>query len=349
MSEVVRRLTEDVANIQKLGDNPRTDNGMDAAELKAWFDKAPEAIKAFLNESMIPDLEKKFKSQDEWADGVDEAIKNFVKGEGFLPSDGSVQMTGDLNMGNHRVVGVANPTEASHAANKQYVDSVKDTANSALAKANAAQPALNFVPVQQGFTATGGNKISLAWKEANNGRYGIAVMVDNSAIGTIIVDNAAYGGTLPIGNGGTDATTRGNALKNLNADPGNPEHMDLSFADLQSTGLVAESATTQYVLERMPANSSVKFTHLYTHAVRLTDVPFNYAHITLTKGLNNDFIYADALDIAVGVRYEYRNHRTSNTYMNGWKRILTNQLTTDDYGTAFPSNAKTGQIFFLKG
>ena len=87
MSEVVRRLTEDVANIQKLGDNPRTDNGMDAAELKAWFDKAPEAIKSFLNESMIPDIERKFRSQDEWADTVDEAINSFVKGEGFVPLD----------------------------------------------------------------------------------------------------------------------------------------------------------------------------------------------------------------------------------------------------------------------
>ena len=128
MSEVVRRLTEDVANIQKLGDNPRTDNGMDAAELKAWFDKAPEAIKSFLNESMIPDIERKFRSQDEWADTVDEAINSFVKGEGFVPLDGSQPMTGDLNMSGHHIVGVGSPAEPAHAANKDYVDQVGNSA-----------------------------------------------------------------------------------------------------------------------------------------------------------------------------------------------------------------------------
>jgi hypothetical protein len=229
------------------------------------------------------------------------------------------------------------------------IQDAQDTANEALSKANDAQPALNFVPVQQGFSAAGGNKISLAWQEAGNGRYGIAVKVDNSVIGTIIVDNTAFGGTLPIGNGGTGATTRTNALKNLNGGLGTPEHISLSFNNLQNTGLVTASATTQAVLEKMPANSSVAFNHYVSHEVRLSDVPFDYAHIILHKGSNNDFMYATALDISVGVMYEYRYHRSSNTYRNGWKRILTNQLTTDDYGTAFPSNAVTGQVYYLKG
>lgn len=228
-------------------------------------------------------------------------------------------------------------------------DNAQDTANNALKRANAAQPALNFVPVQQGFTANGGNKISLAWKEAGNGRYGIAVKVDNIELGTIIMDNTAFGGTLPIGNGGTGATTRRNALKNLNGDPGSPSHMALCFEDLQSTGLVAESAATHTVIEKMSPNSSVAFNNMPSHAIRLSDAPVIYAHVILHKGSNNDIAYATAHDIATGVMYEYRYSRNSNTQRNGWNRSLSNRLTTADYGTAFPSDAKTGQIYFLKG
>lgn len=228
-------------------------------------------------------------------------------------------------------------------------DNAQDTADSALAKANKAQPALNFVPVQQGFTATGGNKISLAWQEAGNGRYGIAVKVDNSVVGTIIVDNTTFGGTLPIGNGGTGATTRTNALKNLNASAGTPTYSHLCYDSLPSTGLVTAPATTEEVLKKMPANSVVTYTHNTGQAAYLSDAPFNYGIVTLKKGVNDDFLEAEAMDIATGCRYEYRYHRSSNPHRNGWKRILTIQMATYDYGAVFPTNPVISQIYFYKG
>ena len=350
MSEVVRRLTEDVANIQKLGDNPRTDNGMDAAELKAWFDKAPEAIKAFLNESMIPDLEKKFKSQDEWADGVEEAINKFVQGEGFLPSDGSMPMTGDLNMGNHRVVGVANPTEASHATNKKYVDSVKETANTALTKANAAEPALGFTPVQQGFLdGTGTNKLRFGWRSLPNGRGTLGVFVDGTDIGNIPMSNPFFGGCTPFENGGTGATTRIDALKNLNGTGGLPQHMPLNYPYPYDTGLVAGPVSTASFMELMDNNSTMIFTQNKDTATYLDDLPADYGVVTLNKGVNNDFRTGFAIDIINHDMYVYDWWHSWNTGESGWKRVLTNVLSSKDYGTAFPANAVTGQVYYIKG
>jgi hypothetical protein len=151
MSEFITRLEEDVDNIQKLGDNPRTDNGMDAAELKAWFDKAPVAIKQFLNSSLIPEIEEKFGSLDEWAEYVDNAISNFVEGTGFLMPDGSVPMTGNFNMSENRVINLGAPKNGTDAANKTYVDntvnSLEREIGSEVEKAQTtASTAINQIP-----------------------------------------------------------------------------------------------------------------------------------------------------------------------------------------------------------
>ena len=328
MSEVVRRLTEDVANIQKLGDNPRTDNGMDAAELKAWFDKAPEAIKSFLNESMIPDIERKFRSQDEWADTVDEAINSFVKGEGFVPLDGSQPMTGDLNMDGHRVVGVADPTDGSHATNKKYVDSVKETANTALAKANAAQPALNFVPVQQGFAdGTGGSKIRLGWKQASNGYWTIGVEVANLYIGDVVVDSSEFGSTTPVWRGGTGAQDATTARANLG---------------------VARSVA----IDVTDCNTAVEFGHYRVMSNTLNaPVSPNNGHVLFVVPWDKNTgqqLYFDVYHANMFIR-----NFGSGGVFGAWREVYTASnpmiLNENHYGTAFPSNAVTGQLFFLKG
>ena len=339
MSEVVRRLTEDVANIQKLGDNPRTDNGMDAAELKAWFDKAPEAIKSFLNESMIPDIERKFRSQDEWADTVDEAINSFVKGEGFVPLDGSQPMTGDLNMDGHRVVGVADPTDGSHATNKKYVDSVKETANTALAKANAAQPALNFVPVQQGFAdGTGGSKIRLGWKQASNGDWTIGVEVDDQYIGDVVVDSAAFGATTPVAKGGTGATTAANARTNLGV-PSEEWTMTITPVGEHDCDTIFDAGLT---LLRNGKNLPSP----EPYGTMLT-LPYRYPKGNYQPSLAGQIFLPNG-DSATKADTMY--FRTSfDKSWRSWREVMTTVLDDHLYGDTFPANAEKGQIFFLKG
>ena len=50
------KLTKDMAIIQKLEDEPNDVGGLTAAQLKAKFDEAGEAIKAFLNDSLLSEL-----------------------------------------------------------------------------------------------------------------------------------------------------------------------------------------------------------------------------------------------------------------------------------------------------
>lgn len=50
------KLTKDMAIIQKLDDEPNDVGGLTAAQLKAKFDEAGEAIKAFLNDSLLSEL-----------------------------------------------------------------------------------------------------------------------------------------------------------------------------------------------------------------------------------------------------------------------------------------------------
>lgn len=50
------KLTKDMAIIQKLDDEPNDVGGLTAAELKAKFDEAGEAVKEFLNETLLPEL-----------------------------------------------------------------------------------------------------------------------------------------------------------------------------------------------------------------------------------------------------------------------------------------------------
>lgn len=65
-------------------------------------------------------------------------------GGGDMKADGSVPMTGSLNMGNHKVTDVAEPTEDTDAATKEYVD---DTVTVALVG--------NYIPVGQKGAASG--------------------------------------------------------------------------------------------------------------------------------------------------------------------------------------------------
>lgn len=132
MSSYLTKMTEDIAYVSKLGDYPKTDNGLGADELKAWFDKAPEALKAFLNDSLISEIEAKFGSLDEWIEDATKKIDKFVVGSGFMDVAGFNAMEADLNINLHRVVNVSSPIANQDAANKEYVDSKHFTAESKL-------------------------------------------------------------------------------------------------------------------------------------------------------------------------------------------------------------------------
>lgn len=59
----------DMVIIQKLDDEPNDVGGLSAAELKAKFDEGGEAVKTFLNDTMIPELDSNFALKSE-LDGI---------------------------------------------------------------------------------------------------------------------------------------------------------------------------------------------------------------------------------------------------------------------------------------
>ena len=65
---------------------------------------------------------------------VDDAVSGAASPVGYLKADGTVPMTGNLSMGTHKITGVANPTLATDATNKYYVD---DQINGALTVVSA--------------------------------------------------------------------------------------------------------------------------------------------------------------------------------------------------------------------
>lgn len=143
MAELLTRLSKDLNYIQKLGDNPNSDDGLTADALKEWFDKAPGDIKDYLNNTFIPQIENKFGSIDAWISSADSKIREFVVGTGFLPTDGSVSMTGDLDMGEKRVTNVADPAGEKDAVNKSYADAIDKKAGDAGVAALNAQNTAN--------------------------------------------------------------------------------------------------------------------------------------------------------------------------------------------------------------
>lgn len=59
------KFTENVNNIQALSDRPNTADGLTSHELKERFDKAGADIKDFLNNTLIPEIEEEFISDDD--------------------------------------------------------------------------------------------------------------------------------------------------------------------------------------------------------------------------------------------------------------------------------------------
>lgn len=94
----IPQFQDDLNIISKLGDNPGTDNGLTTPEFRAKFDAAGLAIQKFINEHIIPAIR---------------VLNN--------PEEG-LAMKGNISMGGNKILDLADPTDASHATNKQYVD-----------------------------------------------------------------------------------------------------------------------------------------------------------------------------------------------------------------------------------
>lgn len=138
MDNRITEFTEDVEVIQKLGDYPNTDDSMSADELKAQFDRAPSAIKRFLNEQVVPALIA-LQNSVSFIDEDNNITANEVRGTSFdfyrngkllayVDAEGGhngvpvLVFYAESNDGPVRLCQIADPHGARDAANKKYVD-----------------------------------------------------------------------------------------------------------------------------------------------------------------------------------------------------------------------------------
>lgn len=95
----LQKFDADLNIIQKLGDEPNTDNNLNAAELKEKFDEAANIIQQYINEVLIPYAEGKANgthAEQHAKDGTDPVTPLSI---GALPLSGNsaeAPMTGDI-------------------------------------------------------------------------------------------------------------------------------------------------------------------------------------------------------------------------------------------------------------
>lgn len=95
------KMEDDLNIIAALDDEPNDVGGLSAAELKGKFDEAAKTVQKYINEVLIPELEKMA-----------------VPGTGDFKADGTVPMSGELDMSGYRVVGLGAPVDDADALRK---------------------------------------------------------------------------------------------------------------------------------------------------------------------------------------------------------------------------------------
>lgn len=100
------QFEEDMDIIQKLGDNPGSDNNLSSDELKSEFDKGGNLLKTFINSTV------------EKLNAIIDFLNNSSGGSVF--AGGS--MLGPLNINAQKLYNLLTPEDENDAANKAYVD-----------------------------------------------------------------------------------------------------------------------------------------------------------------------------------------------------------------------------------
>ena len=127
----IPKLETDVQIISKIPNYPGSEGGLTPDAFKAKFDEAPQIIKDFINEILIPKMDETVDVQallnsilDETLSFANKAAQAKAVGtalEKKLGLSGGT-MTGPIDMSGRSILNVATPTTDAGAANKGYVD-----------------------------------------------------------------------------------------------------------------------------------------------------------------------------------------------------------------------------------
>lgn len=132
----------------------------------------------------------------------------------------------------------------------------------------------------------------------------------------------------------------------LNNVPGTPIRASVWYVNLEATGLVSQSTTTEAVVMLMPNESQFAWSHTTNTTIYLTDAPSNFGVVVLMRGYSDNYIHGWFFSHE-GEIYKYK-YNASTTRKNGWTKVLGNVLSSDEYGTTLPAAGTVGRIFFKK-
>ena len=130
---MITKLTQDLAVISKLGDNPGSENNLSTAALRAKFDEAALIIQRYINEVLVP------------------ALDTSSNPEGGLIMKGSIDMSG------YALTGLKTPVNSKDAVSLEF-------ANKTFALASELTGVLNDIEA----AATAAGKAQSAAAEASD-------------------------------------------------------------------------------------------------------------------------------------------------------------------------------------
>jgi hypothetical protein len=126
----IPKLEADVKIVSKIPNYPGSEGGLTPEEFKQKFDEAPQIIKDFINNVLIPKMDETIDVQallngvlDSTLTQENKAAQAKATGDALnqkLPKSGG-SMTGGINMGGKAISNLANPSADTDAANKGYV------------------------------------------------------------------------------------------------------------------------------------------------------------------------------------------------------------------------------------
>lgn len=237
-------------------------------------------------------------------------------GANFIKKDGTVAMTGDLNLGNQKVVSVATPTNNGDAANKSYVDTLINGLPSAYRYRNVHAATTGNIDLSNpgtavfdGHTLVSGDRV-LVWQQSTQSQNGIYVFNGSSSALTRATDSDAWDelvGTLVYVDQGT---TYGEARFFCTANTGGTlgstavTYVQDGSGTLSTSNFVTEEtpsgsingSNTSFTLANTPTAGTLK---LYLNGVRLksgagNDYTLSTATITMTTApISGDVLIAD--------------------------------------------------------
>ena len=132
------------------------------------------------------------------ADGANIATLKLADGANFIKKDGSVVMTGNLDLGNQKVVSLGTPTASGDATNKSYVDGLISALPSAYKYRNVHAATTGDINLSNpgtdtfdGHALTSGQRL-LVWQQSTSSQNGIYDFNGSSSALTRSSDSDAW-------------------------------------------------------------------------------------------------------------------------------------------------------------